>query len=90
MTALAHPRWEDFNYVYVDDNPFGWLGDGWTENEKHKRINVDYLNEENIDFPLVVEERALSNGKGNRVRPADLVMAEKVLRDGDGLIVQVV
>lgn len=51
---MAHPRWEDFEYEYVNDNWNGWIGDGWTENEKHKRINVDYLDEDQIDFPQTV------------------------------------
>ncbi|KAF9887951.1 hypothetical protein FE257_009473 [Aspergillus nanangensis] len=52
LKTFANPRWEDFAYEYVNDNPTGWLGDGWTENEKNKVINVDYLNDEEVDFPL--------------------------------------
>jgi hypothetical protein len=63
MEALAHPRWEDFDYAYIDDNAFGWFGNGWTENEKNKMINVDYLNEDRIDFPLV--EKAMTNGNSH-------------------------
>lgn len=55
---MAHPRWEDFEYEYVNDNSNGWIGDGWTENEKHKRVNVDYLDEDKIDFPLTLIEHA--------------------------------
>jgi hypothetical protein len=51
MKALAHPRWEDFVYEYESDNPCGWLGNGWTVNEKVKKVNVDYLNRDQIDFP---------------------------------------
>ncbi|CAG8022785.1 unnamed protein product [Penicillium olsonii] len=51
MKALAHPRWEDFEYEYVSDNAVGWLGDGWTENEKRNIINVDYLDDDQVDFP---------------------------------------
>lgn len=54
MKALVHPRWEDYEYEYVNDNPNGWIGDGWTENEKYKRINVDYLDDDQIDFPKLV------------------------------------
>ncbi|KAJ6124334.1 hypothetical protein N7471_011651 [Penicillium samsonianum] len=43
MKALANPRWEDFKYCYVHYNASGWLGDGWTENEKQNKIDVDYL-----------------------------------------------
>jgi hypothetical protein len=51
MKALAHPRWEDFDYEYEDDIQCGWLGNGWTVNEKNKTVKVDYLNHDQIDFP---------------------------------------
>jgi hypothetical protein len=54
MKALAYPRWEDYTYDYVNDNPNGWIGDGWTENEKLNKINVDYLNDDEVDFPTNV------------------------------------
>lgn len=53
MKALAHPRWEDFEYEYVSDNAVGWLGDGWTKNEKQNVVNVDYLDDDQIDFPPI-------------------------------------
>lgn len=52
MKALKNVRWEDFDYEYVNDNGAGWLGDGWTVNEKEKKINVDYLDDDQMDFPL--------------------------------------
>ena len=55
MKVFEHPRWEDFEYKYIHENPFGWIGDGWTENEKHDTINVDYLDEARIDFPRPVK-----------------------------------
>ncbi|KAJ5887739.1 hypothetical protein N7495_007780 [Penicillium taxi] len=54
IQAFKNPRWEDFEYSYFNDNPAGWLGDGWTENEKNNKINVDYLNDDRIDFPTPV------------------------------------
>ena len=35
MRALKHPRWEDFNYEFVDNtkNRLRWLGNGMTVNE---------------------------------------------------------
>lgn len=51
MKVFANPHWEDFEYKYVNDNPTGWLGDIWTENEKMNKINVDYLDDDQIDFP---------------------------------------
>ncbi|EYE97013.1 flavin-containing monooxygenase [Aspergillus ruber CBS 135680] len=58
MKALIHPRWEDYEYEYVNDNPNGWIGDGWTENEKYKKISVDYLDDDQIDFPSMVVDSA--------------------------------
>jgi len=65
MEAFSHPRWEDYEYSYVNSNPFGWFGNGWTQNELDKRINVDYLNDENIDFPL--SEKVVFNNHGHTV-----------------------
>ncbi|KAJ5542821.1 hypothetical protein N7535_005245 [Penicillium sp. DV-2018c] len=55
MKVFANPRWEDFEYEYVNDNVSGWLGDGWTENEKLNMVNVDYLDDDKVDFPPVVD-----------------------------------
>ena len=63
LQALQRPRWEDYSYEYVHENPMGWLGDGWTANERNHCINVDYLDYENIDFPPAAESSAkLANG----------------------------
>ncbi|KAK5461406.1 hypothetical protein LTS15_003469 [Exophiala xenobiotica] len=51
MKALEHPRWEDFVYEYENDNPGAWIGNGWTVDERDKKVNVDYLNRDRIDFP---------------------------------------
>ncbi|KAJ9643168.1 uncharacterized protein PV06_05556 [Exophiala oligosperma] len=53
MRALAHPRWEDFVYEYESENPATWIGNGWTVNERDKKVNVNYLNRDQIDFPAV-------------------------------------
>lgn len=66
MKALSYPRWEDFEYEYINDNPNGWLGDGWTENEKNKVVNVDYLDDGRIDFPVsVARDSAKAAVNGN-------------------------
>lgn len=31
IKSLEEPRWEDFEYTYVNNNTMGWLGDGSTE-----------------------------------------------------------
>jgi len=57
MKALAHPRWEDFDYEYLDSkskNRFFWLGDGQTLNEKTMSGNrAWYLEDDEIDIPPV-------------------------------------
>ena len=65
MEVFKHPRWEDFDFHYVNDNTMGWFGDGWTENERHNCINVDYLDDQNVDFPPVggaQPQKTLTNG----------------------------
>ncbi|RJE26343.1 monooxygenase [Aspergillus sclerotialis] len=64
MKALSHPRWEDFEYDYENDNPNTWIGDGWTENEKNKVVNVDYLDDDQVDFPTSVL-RQVESGRGD-------------------------
>ncbi|KAL4927567.1 flavin-containing monooxygenase [Aspergillus undulatus] len=61
MKALASPRWEDYAYEYVNDNPNGWLGDGWAEDERNKIISVDYLDDDQVDFPTAVIAKAAEN-----------------------------
>ena len=56
LRVLSQPRWEDFTYEYVGDNANGWIGDGWTEAEKKNKINVDYLDDDQVDFPWAVSE----------------------------------
>ncbi|PLB49298.1 putative flavin-binding monooxygenase [Aspergillus steynii IBT 23096] len=56
MQVLSHPRWEDFTYEYVHDNPNGWIGDGCTKDERNKTIEVDYLDDEQVDFPEAVTQ----------------------------------
>ena len=74
METFSHPRWEDYEYSYVNSTPFGWFGNGWTQNELDKRINVDYLDDENIDFPLA--EKMSVNGASHPVeREEELVLA---------------
>ncbi|KAL4817747.1 hypothetical protein BDW67DRAFT_174532 [Aspergillus spinulosporus] len=65
MKALAHPRWEDYTYDYVHDNPNGWLGDGWAEDERNKIIKVDYLDDDQVDFPTSVIVKQELNGVTN-------------------------
>ncbi|KZT37069.1 FAD/NAD(P)-binding domain-containing protein [Sistotremastrum suecicum HHB10207 ss-3] len=58
VRALAEPRWEDYQYEYLDEdvgkdgrvNRFKWLGDGWTVNERSgEGDRAWYL--EDVDYP---------------------------------------
>ncbi|PPQ79898.1 hypothetical protein CVT25_002954 [Psilocybe cyanescens] len=52
--TLAHPRWEDFNYEYLDSsqNRLHWLGDGNTVADKDPEADKGwYLRPEYIDYP---------------------------------------
>ncbi|CAI7587263.1 unnamed protein product [Penicillium crustosum] len=49
MEALSHPRWEDYEYQYLNNNPVSWLGDGWTEVGRTEGSNRSfYLDDERI------------------------------------------
>ncbi|KJA28573.1 hypothetical protein HYPSUDRAFT_34011 [Hypholoma sublateritium FD-334 SS-4] len=57
--ALAHPRWEDFNYEFVDGavNRFYWFGDGNSVADVNEHADKAwYLRPENIDYPPVPTE----------------------------------
>ncbi|KUJ13710.1 putative monooxygenase [Mollisia scopiformis] len=55
--TLEHPRWEDFQYGYENDDEKGedgklsWLGDGWTVADREAGDTSWYLDE--IDYPPV-------------------------------------
>ncbi|OKL62005.1 hypothetical protein UA08_02920 [Talaromyces atroroseus] len=51
--TFSNPRWEDFEYEYINDNPNGWIGDGWTAAEKTRSFDVDYLDDDQVDSPPV-------------------------------------
>ena len=63
IRALERPRWEDFEYTYVDGNAFGWIGDGWSELDKRDELDKTwYLDDQKmIDEPL--EEREKKDGR---------------------------
>ncbi|EEA22676.1 hypothetical protein TMatcc_001518 [Talaromyces marneffei ATCC 18224] len=58
LKTFSNPRWEDFEYEYINDNPNGWIGDGWTAAEKLRSFDVNYLDDDQIDFPTPVEVEA--------------------------------
>ncbi|KAI0296315.1 FAD/NAD-binding domain-containing protein [Multifurca ochricompacta] len=52
--TLTHPRWEDYEYEYLDGpkNRLAWLGDGQTYNEKVGQGDLAwYLDEKELDYP---------------------------------------
>ncbi|KAH7885655.1 hypothetical protein F5I97DRAFT_2034868 [Phlebopus sp. FC_14] len=61
VRALERPRWEDYNYEYLDGrtNRFHWLGDGTTYNEKYMRPGISVLGKE-LDFHPVPSQSKLS------------------------------
>lgn len=70
LHTLEHPRWEDWDYTRIDNeqNRFHWLGDGWSDGEKHMRGDrelpfLSTLNSTELTPAcrgLVSEERRLS------------------------------
>jgi hypothetical protein len=84
MKVMAHPRWEDFEYQYDNENPNGWLGDGWVEDEKNNRINVDYLDDDQIDYPHAL---VVGNQEVNSIK-AKFEHIESVSEAVPGLLVQ--
>ncbi|MCJ1309536.1 hypothetical protein MMC25_003196 [Agyrium rufum] len=62
VQTLANPRWEDFEYTYVDGNEFGWIGDGWCVADRTEGADRSwYLDEQRmVHEPL--EERKGENG----------------------------
>ncbi|KAH0841216.1 putative sterigmatocystin biosynthesis monooxygenase stcW [Fonsecaea pedrosoi] len=62
LYAQRHPRWEDFDYTYLDEmegNPMSWLGNGYTLADYSGGSRTNYLDPEEIDFPpLPTEEEA--------------------------------
>ena len=40
--VLRNPRWEDFEYTYLDGNDFGWFGDGWSKLDRHTALDRTY------------------------------------------------
>jgi hypothetical protein len=42
VRALDKPRWEDWDYEYVDGNPFGWFGNGWSKRDADEKLDRGY------------------------------------------------
>lgn len=48
IRALEKPRWEDFEYTYVNDNRMGWLGDGSSERDGSDLDKAYYLTSKSL------------------------------------------
>uniref|UniRef100_A0A8H7K6B5 FAD/NAD(P)-binding domain-containing protein n=1 Tax=Bionectria ochroleuca TaxID=29856 RepID=A0A8H7K6B5_BIOOC len=42
IKTLEEPRWEDFEYTFLNDNPTAWLGDGSTEADHDPNADKTY------------------------------------------------
>lgn len=52
IETLRSPRWEDFEYVYKDENPLRWLGNGWSTHQQEENGDTAYyLEPELLDIP---------------------------------------
>ena len=54
IQVLESPRWEDFEYQYVDGNEFGWFGNGWSVRDRGDEMaRTYYLDGQNmLHWPL--------------------------------------
>lgn len=58
MYAQRNPRWEDFDYTYLDElggNPMCWLANGYTkaDYDSDGASRTVYLDPKHIDYPPV-------------------------------------
>ena len=67
-TFKSGPRWEDFEYTYVDGNELGWLGDGWTVPERE--VDAEglswYLNGMSFAHEALDERKVAALVQGSR------------------------
>ena len=58
VATLSKPRWEDFDYTYVDENPIGWFGDGWSIGDRSgdPKLQTYYLDNHHFLHQDIQEE----------------------------------
>jgi len=61
IRALQEPRWQDFEYQYLNENLFAYLGDGWTDLEKKAGGDTAYYLDE-IDVPPIPQSASVNAG----------------------------
>ncbi|KAH7377421.1 cyclohexanone monooxygenase [Cadophora sp. MPI-SDFR-AT-0126] len=54
LKTIKHPRWEHFNIKYVDDDPWGFLGNGKTHGETLSDFNMmtPYLRNSDVEWDI--------------------------------------
>jgi hypothetical protein len=65
MYAQRNPRWEDFDYTYLDEmggNPMTWLGNGYTGADYDGSSRTMYLDPKFIDYPPLPKSKPVTNG----------------------------
>ncbi|KAI9840562.1 MAG: hypothetical protein M1837_001542 [Sclerophora amabilis] len=66
VKALENPRWEDFEYTYVDGEEFGWFGNGWSERDRDDLDRAYYLEPDYMDIPAVESNGVVDMEEGMR------------------------
>lgn len=65
IQALENVRWEDFDYEYVDENEFGWFGDGFSVRDRGDEMARTYYLDGQAMLQWPVEENEeVRNGHG--------------------------
>lgn len=63
---LDNPRWEDFEYEYVDGNGLGWFGNGWSERDHgNDMARIYYLDGQAMLREPLEKTIAVANGHLN-------------------------
>jgi len=55
LKAIRYPRWEHFNFKYMGDNPWGFLGNGRTKGETLNDFEMMVSYMRNADTPWDIE-----------------------------------
>ena len=87
IKALERPRWEDFEYEYVDGNALGWMGDGWSQLDRLDGADRTwYLDGQRMvheELEAGVEGEGERNGVEERKREYDGMINGEI--NGDGM-----
>ena len=70
IQVLENPRWEDFDYSYVDGNEFGWFGNGWSHRDRGDDMaRTYYLDGQAMLHEPLAKTKMVADGQmnGNRI-----------------------